>query len=63
MAGVVAMDVEAAFTLDVPDLVKRMDGAVIKVFQKARRDLVTNARQKWRGWEYKIGRASCRERV
>ena len=53
MAGVVAMDVEATFTLDVPDLVKRMDGAVIKVFQKARRDLVTNARQKWRGWEYK----------
>ncbi len=53
MAGPVAMDVEATVTLDVPNLVKRLDGAVLRIMQRARRDLVADARRKWRGWEYK----------
>lgn len=53
MAGPVTADVEVSYTLDVRELQGRIDGAVLKVFQKSRRDLLADARRNWRGWVYK----------
>lgn len=52
MAGPVTADVEATTTLDVPSLVRRLDGVVLKVLQGGRRKLLDDARKNWRGWKY-----------
>lgn len=52
MAAVTA-DVEVVWTLDVPDLQKRMDGVVLRVLTKAAKGFIEDARKNWRGWVYK----------
>jgi hypothetical protein len=52
MAGVTA-DVEVVWTLDVPDLQKRLDGAVLRVLTKGAKAFIADARKNWRGWIYK----------
>lgn len=52
MAGVTA-DVEVVWTLDVPNLEKRLDAAVLRVLTKGAKALIADARKNWRGWIYK----------
>jgi len=49
----VTADVEVAWTLDVPDLQKRLDGVVLRVLGKGAKALIADARKNWRGWIYK----------
>lgn len=49
----ISADVEVVWTLDVPDLQKRMDGAVLRVLTKGAKEFIADARKNWRGWVYK----------
>lgn len=49
----VAANVEASWTLDVPNLQRRMDGAVLRVLKRSMSAMLLDIRKKWRGWVYK----------
>ncbi len=62
MSAVVAANVEASWTLDVPNLQRRMDGAVLRVLKGSMSAMLRDVRKKWRGWVYK-GRPTNKRNV